>query len=93
MDNLPAEDYAEYFEINKTFASYIEIFSNQEFNQSIKAFSLKYIKKLLKKYTDKRGKDYQDIKKFVKNTFLGFGFMNEKQLVELFKTKRKRKAV
>ena len=93
MNNLPVEDYTEYFEINKTFGQYMDIFSNQKFNQDVKTLCLRYIKKLLKKYTDKRGKDYQDIKKFVKSSFLDYGFLTEKQLVELFKTKRKKKPV
>jgi len=93
MDNLPTEAYADYFEINKTFGQYMDIFSNQKFNQDVKKLSLNYVKKLLKKFIDKRGKDYQDIKKFVKATFLDFNFMTEKQLVELFKTKRKKKPV
>ncbi len=92
MTNLPVEDYATYFEINKTFATYINIFGNQEFNQYVKKLCLDYVKKLLKKYTDKRGKDYQDIKKFVSASFLDLGFMKEKEIVELFKTRRKRKA-
>ena len=53
--------------------------------------SLTYIKKLLKFFTDKRGRDYQDIKKFVTATFTDLGFMNVKDLKELFKTKRKKK--
>jgi len=92
ISNLTEENYTEYYEINKTFIQYMEIFSNQEFNQKVKQISLKYIKKLKKKYTDKRGKDYQDIKKFVKATFTDLGFMTDKQIVELFKTKRKPKA-
>ncbi len=92
LSNLPEESYTEYYEINKTFIQYMDIFSNQEFNQKVKQISLKYIKKLKKRYTDKRGKDYQDIKKFVKSTFTDLGFMTEKQIVELFKTKRKPKA-
>ncbi len=91
LNNLDEETYADYFEIQKTITRYIDIFSNQQFNQDVKALSLKYIKRLLKVYIDKRGKDYQDIKKFVKTTFLDLGFMTEKQLVELFKTKRKKK--
>jgi len=91
LNNLSPEDYHEYFEINKTFVLYISIFGNQKFNQSVKEGSLAYVKKLLKHYTDKRGRDYQDIKKFVKSTFLDLGFMKEKELVELFKTKRKKK--
>ncbi len=85
------DDYANYFEMNKVFAVYIHIFGNQQFNQDVKKLSLVYIGKLLKNYTDKRGKDYQEIKKFVTHTFLDLGFLNEKQLVELFKTKRKKK--
>ena len=47
----------------------------------------------MKVYTDKRGKDYQDIKKFVRTNFVDFGFLTEKQVVDLFKTKRKKKPV
>ncbi len=89
--NLIPSEYSEYFELNKTIVNYINIFSNQKFNQDVKELSLVYIKKLLKFYTDKRGRDYQDIKKFVKTTFLDLGFMSEKELKELFKTKRKKK--
>lgn len=91
LDNLDTDNYAEYFQITKTFILYINIFSNQKFNQDVKDLSLRYIKRLIKVYTDKRGRDYQDIKKFVKSTFLDLNFMKEKQLVELFKTKRKKK--
>lgn len=91
MENLPPESYQDYFEINKTFVQYINVFGNQKFNQSVKDLSLRYVKKLLKRFVDKRGRDYQDIKKFVKATFLDLGFMKEKELVELFKTKRKKK--
>lgn len=89
MLNIGVGNYHDYFEMNKTFVAYISIFSNQEFNQSIKEISFHYVKKLRKFYTDKRGRDYQDIKKFVKSTFLDLGFMKEKELVEFFKTKRK----
>ncbi len=91
LGNLTPESYADYFELNKTFVLYISIFGNQKFNQSVKEASLKYIKKLIKHFTDKRGRDYQDVKKFVKSTFLDLGFMKDKELVELFKTKRKKK--
>ena len=89
LSNLTVTDYPEYFEINKTYTAYMDIFSNQKFNQEVKDYSLRYIKKCLKHYKDKRSKEYQDIKKFVKSSFLDYGFMTEKQLVELFKTKRK----
>jgi len=91
LSNLSPDSYQEYFELNKTFVLYISVFGNQKFNQSVKEASLAYVKKLIKQYTDKRGRDYQDIKKFVKATFLDLGFMKEKELVELFKTKRKKK--
>ena len=74
--------------MHKVFASYMNIFRNEQFNQSIKDLYLKYIKKCIRLYTDKRGRDYQDIKKFVKHTFLDLGFMKDKELVEFFKTKR-----
>jgi hypothetical protein len=91
LSNLEVTDYPEYFEINKTFSVYIQIFGNQQFNQDVKELSLAFIKRCLKHFTDKRGKDYQDIKKFVSATFLDLGFMKEKEITELFKTRRKKK--
>ncbi|RLD22290.1 MAG: hypothetical protein DRI69_01570 [Bacteroidetes bacterium] len=91
LAGLSVETYTDYFEMNKVFAVYIQIFNNQQFNQDVKGQSLVYISKLLKTYTDKRGKDYQEIKKFITHTFLDLGFLNAKQLVELFKTRRKKK--
>ncbi len=93
LNNLDETSYADYFEVNKSIVNYMNIFSNQQFNQNVKDISLKYVKKLLKKYIDKRGRDYQDIKKFVKTTFADLGFMKDKELVELFKTRRKKKVV
>lgn len=91
LKNLDVADYSDYFEINKIMVQYINIFDNQQFNQDIKDTSLRYIKKLLKHYTDKRGRDYQDIKKYVWATFMDLNFMSEKELKEQFKTKRKAK--
>jgi hypothetical protein len=88
LNNLDTESYQEYFEINKVFISYINTFYNQKFNQNIKDLSLRYIHRLLQVYTDKRGRDYQDIKKFVTSTFLDLGFKTEKELNEIFKTKK-----
>lgn len=89
LKNLDTESYHEYFEINKVFVSYINTFYNQKFNQKIKDLSLNYIGRLLQVYTDKRGRDYQDIKKFVSSTFIDLGFKTEKEIAEMFKTKRK----
>jgi len=91
LKHLSIEAYPDYFEINKTFTSYMDIFDYQQFNQSLKEASIVYVRKLLKKYTDKRGKDYQDIKKFVIPTFQDLGFMKEKGVLELFKTRRKKR--
>lgn len=91
VSNLEVTDYPELFEISKLYPVYMAIFANQQFNQQLKELSLGYVHKLLKHYTDKRGKDYQDIKKFVSTTFQDFGFLKEKEAVELFKTRRKRK--
>lgn len=91
INHLEEEDYTEFFDISKLFSAYMSIFVNQQFNQNLKEISLAYVKKLLVKYTDKRGKDYQDIKKFVSTAFQDFGFLKEKDVVEMFKTRRKRK--
>lgn len=90
MSVLSVEDFIEYFELNKVFTTYMNGFDNEKFNQSVKSISMKYVKKLLKRYTEKRSKDYQDIKKFVSATFLDLGFLREKEIKELFKTKRKK---
>ena len=91
ITNLDESEYTEYFKIAQIFPVYMNIFGNQKFNQHIKDLSMTYVKKLLKKYTDKRGKDYQDIKKFVSTTFIDLAFLKEKEVVELFKTRRKKK--
>jgi hypothetical protein len=70
----------------------MQLFNNQQFNQEVKKLSMSYVQKLQKHYTDKRGKDYQDIKKFVAHTFVEMNFMTDKQIVELFKTRRRKKA-
>ena len=92
LEQLGESEYPEYFEINKVFVEYMGIFANQQFNQYLKQSSLDYVKKLLKHFTDKRGRDYQDIKRFVSIHYLDMGFLKEKEVVELFKTRRKRKA-
>ena len=92
MSALQPADYNDYFELNKTFIVYMNIFTNEKFNQSIKGLSMSYVKKLLKSFTVKRSKDYQDIKKFVSAVYLDLGFLKEKEIKELFKTKRKRPA-
>lgn len=91
INNLDEDAYTDYFEITKLFPVYMSIFMNQQFNQNLKKVSMDYLRRLLKRYTDKRGKDYQDIKKFVAAMFVEFGFLTEKEVVEIFKTKRKKK--
>ncbi|MEM1323156.1 MAG: hypothetical protein AAGG75_23020 [Bacteroidota bacterium] len=91
LKNIGISEYPEYFELSKIFPVYLGIFSNQQFNQNLKELCMAYIRKLLKRYTDKRGKDYQDIKKFVSTNFLDLGFLKQKEIVELFKTRRKKK--
>ncbi len=91
LNNLEVTDYQELFNLAKVYTVYIKIFSNEKFNLDVKGLSMRYVKKLLKHYTDKRGKDYQDIKKFVSTTFQDLNFLNDKALVELFKTRRRRK--
>ncbi len=91
ISNLEETDYPELFEIAKVFTVYINIFGHEEFNLAVKHTCMRYIKRLLKHYKDKRGKDYQDIKKFVSTTFVDLHFLTEKEAVELFKTRRTRK--
>lgn len=90
MKLLSPMDFHDYFELNKTFTVYMNIFANEKFNQEVKGISMRYVKQLLKTFTEKRSKDYQDIKKFVTATFSDLGFLNDKELKDLFKTKRKK---
>ncbi|MCB0531673.1 MAG: hypothetical protein H6574_00810 [Lewinellaceae bacterium] len=91
ISGLSEQEYADYFELTKIFSVYMKIFGNQQFNQSVKKFSMTYVRKLLRVFIDKRAKDYQDIKKFVSTQFVDMGFLKEKEIVELFKTKRKKR--
>lgn len=91
MSGLTEREYPDYFELNKIFNVYMQIFGNQEFNQAVEKISMRYIQKLLKVFTDKRGKDYQDVKKFVATQFVDMGFLDDKEVVEIFKTRRKRR--
>ncbi len=91
MTEFNARDYHKYFEQNKTMSVYMQVFGNQLFNQNIEDLSLSYVTSSLSYFTDKRGKDYQEIKKFVAGTFVDQGFLKEKDLVEMFKTRRKKK--
>jgi hypothetical protein len=70
----------------------MNIFSNSAFNQEVESMSMDYIRKLLAFYKDKRSKEYQDIRKFVTANFTEFDFLTEKEVVDLFKIKRKKKA-
>ena len=69
----------------------MKIFSNEQFNQELRTLAVRYTKRLIKVHTNKRGKDYRDIKKTTVNTWTDYNFMTEKQLKEFFKTPRKRK--
>lgn len=91
INNLEIRDYHELFELAKIYTVYINIFANQQFNQNVKDLSMKYVRRILRFYTDKRGRDYQDIKKFVSTTFVDLNFIKEKEVVEMFKTRRKKK--
>ncbi|OAV45351.1 hypothetical protein [Lewinella sp. 4G2] len=85
-------DYRQWFEITgKQFPSYIKIFGNESFNQSLRALAKKYTKSLTRVHTNKRGKDYRDIKKITVTTWKDYGFMTEKELKEFFKTPRKKR--
>ena len=91
MHALDEESYPQFFELSRLFPIYIDLFANEQFTLGLKDLSMDYVARLLKTYTDKRGKDYQDIKKFVSTTFQDLGFLTEKEIVELFKTRRKKK--
>lgn len=91
IQHLEEQAYPDFFEICKLMPAYMGIFANQHFNQNLKEHSLAYIHRLMAHFTDKRGKDYQDIKRFVSTVFVELDFITEKEVVEMFKTRRKKK--
>lgn len=91
ITSLKEREYPEYFNISKVFIPYMNIFGNEQFNQNIRDISMEYMRKCLVKFTDKRARDYQDVKKFISGTFVDLHFLKEKDVVEMFKTRRKRK--
>ncbi|NOT36202.1 MAG: hypothetical protein HOP11_02360 [Saprospiraceae bacterium] len=91
VDNLTEAEYTDFFDISKTFAAYMNIFDNSAFNQELEAVSMNFVKKLLHHYKDKRSREYQDVKKFVSSAFVDYEFLTEKEIIDLFKVKRKKK--
>lgn len=89
---LDTDQYNEWFaKTGRLFPIYMKIFSNEEFNQSLRSLAVRYTKRLTKVHTNKRGKDYRDLKKTTVSTWIDYGFMNEKQLKNFFKTPRKKR--
>lgn len=91
MMNLQPQQYSDMQETTRTFSLYMNVFGNEEFNHHLRGLSLSFVKRFLRVFKDKRGKDYQDLKKFVNATFIDLKFLTQKESVELFKTKRKKK--
>jgi hypothetical protein len=104
--NLPVEDYKVLTgsdhkkseeeaikddSISRYMKLYMDIFSNQEFNIRLRDLCMGFVNKCLKQFTDKRSAPYQDVKHFVMDKFPDWAFMKEKEVAELFKTRRKRK--
>lgn len=88
--NLTQPEYHSYFELTKVIGAYMNIFSNSAFSQELENLSMDYVNKLLLFYKDKRSKEYQEIKKLVSIHFTELEFLTDKELIELFKIKRKK---
>ncbi|MEO6130313.1 MAG: hypothetical protein ABIQ02_00590 [Saprospiraceae bacterium] len=108
LSNLPVEDYKTFTgqehkkseeeavkddSISRYMKLYMDIFGNQEFNLRLRDLSMNFLQRCIKAFTDKRSSQYQDVKHFVMDKFPDWGFMKEKEVVEIFKTRRKRKTV
>ena len=88
------KDYANWFKITgEQFPVYLKVFGNEAFKQQLASLAKKYTRDLIKVHTNKRGKDYRDIKKTTVTTWKDYGFMTDKQLKDFFKTPRKKKPV
>ena len=105
--NLPEEDYRTFTgsehrktddeawrddSIARFMRLYMDIFGNQEFNIRLRDLSMGFVQRCLKRFTDKRGAPYQDVKHFVMERFTEWGFLRDKEAADMFKTVRKRKA-
>ena len=90
LNNISLSEYPDYFEINKVIIAYLGIFNNERFKQEVKTSSMNFILKCMNSFKDKRSKDYQDIRKYVSSTYNELGFLTEKEITELFKTRRKK---
>ncbi len=91
MNGITEAEYGDFFEMSKTFHLYMRIFGNQEFNQALEKSVQAYLGRLLKTYTDRRGKDYQDIRKFAKNQMVEMSFLTEKEADTIFRVRRSRR--
>ncbi len=91
VSNLDETQYDELYDLSKTMEAYINIFANQQFNQNLKDILVDYLKRMMKVYPDRRGRDFQQIKKFAKSTLPQLGLMTEKQVATLFVKRRKKK--
>jgi len=91
IGQLSEADYPEFFAIfTRLFPVYRRIFNNEYFNLRIREEAMAYLNKLLEHFTDKRGRDYQDIKRFVGHTFVELKLLTSKEVLERFKTPRKK---
>lgn len=91
ITNLSEPEYIYFFELLRTFYNYMNVFGNSAFDQETKGLCMDYVRKLLAFYKDKRSKEYQEIKKHVSSQFMEFEFLTEKEIIDLFKIKRKKK--
>lgn len=91
VDHITEPEYHSFFDLLKTISGYMNIFGNAAFNLETESMCMNYVKKLLAFYKDKRSKEYQEIKKAVSSSFTELEFLKEKELIDLFKIKRKKK--
>jgi len=91
ITNLTEPEYHSFFELLRTFYNFMNVFGNSAFDQETKGMCMDYVRKLLAFYKDKRSKEYQEIKKHVSSQFVEFEFLTEKEVIDLFKIKRKKK--
>ncbi len=90
LNGITETEYGDYFEMSKVFNLYMHIFGNQEFNQALERASKAYLGRLLQVYTDRRGKGYQDIRRFAKTQLIDMGILSEKEAEKMFKIRRAR---
>lgn len=73
VEHLTEPEHQSFYEITRTFASYMNIFDNSAFNQDVESMCMEYIQKLMTFYPDKQKSGIPRCEKICELIFCGMG--------------------